>query len=171
VTEDRVAGAPQDVPAADGRSRHWWLHMVLCSAAIVVLLPGLCLLWPAAQLHYHAWRWRSSKDEDSLRRALELVTARRLERDAVVRLMGRPDYEDETLLTYRGRPAMPSPLQRSVELRNGRAVSILCPPRLGGLQQIGLAIRMYADDTEEVFPASAEAEPDRRGGDQREGNR
>jgi len=44
--------------------RYWWVKMLVTSAALVALLLGAYLLTPVAQLHYHAWRYRTGKDVD-----------------------------------------------------------------------------------------------------------
>ncbi len=140
-------------------SHHWWLRMLVLSAALVVLLLSAYFLTPAVQLHYRAWRWRSGRDEPSLDRAVKMIIARRLERDAVVRLLGEPDYEDADRLLYRGNPTLKGPSSRYIVLKEGRAASIAYPPRMGGLRSLGPAILMYADDSDEVFPNAADQAP------------
>jgi len=67
--------------------------MLVASAAIVLLLLAAVVLTPVVRLHYYAWRWRNHRDGTALQKAVQMVGARGLSRDAVVRLLGKPTSE------------------------------------------------------------------------------
>ncbi len=85
--------SPQGGGAVDKAKRNWWLRMLLVSAAIVLVLLAAVALTPPARLHYYAWRWRNRRDGTALQKAVQMIGARGLSRDAVVRLLGKPTSE------------------------------------------------------------------------------
>jgi hypothetical protein len=67
--------------------------MLVASAALAGLLLGAYFLTPAAQLHYHAWRYRSGRDADGthLMRAARLLVKDRAHQGTVARILGVSD--------------------------------------------------------------------------------
>lgn len=82
--------------------RRWWLKMLVASAALAALLLGLCFGAPLAQVHYHAWKYRSGRDDwdGSFERVAHWAISRRMTRDQVVRLLGPPNGSEDGLLLY-----------------------------------------------------------------------
>jgi hypothetical protein len=69
--------------------------MLGASAALAGLLLGAYLLTPAAQLHYHAWRFRAGRDPEGrhlCRVIWSTCIKRKAGRDEVVRLLGPSQY-------------------------------------------------------------------------------
>ena len=82
--------------------RWWWLKMLVASAALAALLLGLCFGAPLAQIHYHAWKYRSGRDDwdRSFERVANWAVSRRMTRDQVVGLLGPPNGSEDGLLLY-----------------------------------------------------------------------
>jgi len=95
------SGASGTRTGSPGQGR-WWLRMLIASAALAALLLGAYFLTPAGMLHYHGWRHRTGRDKraESLKFVADWAVARRLKRETVIGLLGKPDRHDEAALDY-----------------------------------------------------------------------
>ena len=84
---------PADQPSspAERRDRHWLAKMLVASAALVMVLLGLCFVGPAVRVHYHGWSYRSGRGrEASLAVVGDWAVRRSLSEAKVCRLLGPP---------------------------------------------------------------------------------
>ena len=116
---------------APPRDRHWWVKMLLASAALAALLFGAYFLTPGLLLHYHAWQFKSGRDRhgEHLKTTAATLIARHATEGEVVRLLGRSDKSATGHLryVYAGSPPNTSGgfmEGLEIEIRDGRAVAV-----------------------------------------------
>jgi hypothetical protein len=82
--------------------RRWWLRMLAVSVGVAGLLLAASYAAPVARLHFHAWKFRTGRDVDgaSLAHVADWAVKRRLPRDTVVGLLGRPAVDGSGRLDY-----------------------------------------------------------------------
>jgi hypothetical protein len=103
---------PADQPAKHGRSLKGFYITLGVIAALVSL--GVALT-PMARLQYHAWKYRTLRDSEgnSLKWVVSYAVQHHLDRTAITRLLGKPDFEGYDQLLYMRNPFVslgPAPL-------------------------------------------------------------
>ena len=114
------------------RSKRMLGFYVFTGVLVVALLLAAWIVVPVGMLHYHAWRWRSKGDKESLQRVCETAVAQRLTRPAIIRLLGKPTIDDQKILCYGLGPRYVGPmgdtagweLGTTIRLKDGRAVAL-----------------------------------------------
>jgi hypothetical protein len=116
----------QDAKGAKSGDRCWWIKMLVASAALATVLLGAYFLTPVAQLHYHAWRFRSGRDPwgDHLRQVVSVMVRRKECEPVVVRLLGAPSQKKVGAIVYRTFGEIPDDVMDwTLTIRDGRVVA------------------------------------------------
>lgn len=126
TTPDPSPACPQE------RDRRWWVKMSVASAVLVALAVALALMAPSMALHWHAWRYRTRRDEtgDSLKHVVDWAVRCKASRGRVVAILGPPTNDvvpggagKDVANYYLHSARFPKVGGFSIQFRDGKATS------------------------------------------------